>query len=230
MNIPYKTARDACVDLRDRFYSEKHSKYLRVRPYNKYDVDNLKNWWWLSPSSDNPANRYGKFLFCGDDDGLICIGLAMEKGYGKGFALIPEQKPYSMDKTWQWQKFYPDLANGEFEKALQEIQKRSDGAKPVIKVSWSFYTIGKPIEGEVSYEWDAKDGLTCTDSTETAFKKCKSIADIHCALAKYVETEECWIDFTAMLPFDPVSKDGVGSWAPGEIKRNLMEPLEKWVK
>jgi hypothetical protein len=230
LNIPYKTPWNASVDLRDRFYSEKHSKYLRVLPYNRFDIDDPKNWWWLSPTPDIPANRHGKFLFCGDDYGRICIGLAMEKGFGKGFTLDPERKPYAMDKSWEWQKFYPDLANGEFEKALQVIQERSGGAKPILSISWSFFTIGKPIEGEVSYEWDAKDGLTCIDSSEVVFKKCRNVVAIHEALAKYVGTEECWIDFLAMLPFEPVSKDGTEGWTPQEIKRNLMEPLEKWVK
>lgn len=228
MKIPFTTTRLACIGIRDAFYTEKDGMYLRVLPYDIHDYLKASNWWWLSPSNEIPAHRHGKFLFCEDDDSRICIGLAMEKGLDKGFVVDPRYKKSAMDESWQWHRFFADLATGEFERALHLVASRSK-AKPIIKIDWCYGPFESDTAGNAMYEWSTEDGLTCTGSSDPVFRGCKDLATLKNALVKRLEPLDSWSDFRTMLPFDPKPESGKGCWTLMEIKERLLEPFERWV-
>lgn len=229
MKIPYETAKDAARGIRNEFYTEKDGLHLRVLPYNRFDVDEPKNWWWLSPSNELVAHEHGKFLFTQDDDGRICVGLAIEKGLGDGYAFLKEYKQWTMDKSWQWHKFYADVKNGEVDRALHLIQERSGGAKPLLLLDWNNWPDKPLVSGKASFEWDIRDGLKCMKSDDPAFSGCKTLVSIQAALDRHITEPNSWCDFRVMLPFDPAPGGGKGCWKPIEIKQRLLEPFEKWV-
>lgn len=68
--------RESCHALK-YIASRKMITGFTARPYNFNDPDNSP--WWLVPSTQWPAFRYGKYYFCLDNTDLL-IGLYVEKG------------------------------------------------------------------------------------------------------------------------------------------------------
>ena len=84
---------------------------LVVRPFNRFNPD--KTIWWLVPSKEWPAHKYGK-IFCDlqkkpnfpHEEKLYC-GFYVEKGLkGNYKKYLPSS--LIMDNSWLWNDFYED--------------------------------------------------------------------------------------------------------------------------
>jgi hypothetical protein len=79
---------------------------LTARPYNRFDPDSST--WWLIPSTEWPAFKFGKLFF--DSSGLedkhptLHCGFYLEKGIGGGAASI-YPRTIVMDRSWTWFSF-----------------------------------------------------------------------------------------------------------------------------
>jgi hypothetical protein len=110
---------------------------LTARPWNIYAPD--ETFWWLIPSTEWPAYRYGKFAFSSSKDvprkallGLndavlepdkIFAGFNLEKGYGpSALAVNPalNRKPAQIiDPTWLWHELTAPPGSVSFSKTLK---------------------------------------------------------------------------------------------------------------
>lgn len=85
-----------------------------VRPFNRFKPE--KTTWWLIPSSEWPAYKYGK-IFCElkekqhptQKEKLYC-GFHVEKGLGE-IARKIALSSLIMDSSWLWNDFYEDCQN-----------------------------------------------------------------------------------------------------------------------
>ncbi len=77
---------------------------LYAKPYNRFMPG--KTVWWLIPSKEYPAYKYGKLFFEMGDDNMFC-GYYLEKG------IIDENDLYHvslrMNKEWIWYEFMENL-------------------------------------------------------------------------------------------------------------------------
>lgn len=85
------------------------------RPYNRFDP--LNSIWWLVPSTDWPAHRFGKavLLPIGGSTSTVLAGLHVEKGYTSVVEpVLPDvrKRGWLLGKDWAWQSFVRDLGNG----------------------------------------------------------------------------------------------------------------------
>jgi hypothetical protein len=83
---------------------------LTVRPYNRFEP--LSTLWWLVPSIEWPAFRFGKLFFealnsvADNRDSLYC-GFSIEKGLsGAATAFYPSN--LLIDSRWTWQRLVGD--------------------------------------------------------------------------------------------------------------------------
>jgi hypothetical protein len=109
---------------------------LTARPWNIYAPDDT--FWWLIPSTDWPAYRYGKFAFSSSKDvprkallgfndpalepDTIFAGFNLEKGYGPSALVVNpalKHKPAQIiDRTWLWHELTTPPGSLSFSKAL----------------------------------------------------------------------------------------------------------------
>ena len=87
---------------------------LVARPFNRFNPD--KTIWWLIPSNEWPAYKYGK-IFCDlqkepnfpHEEKLYC-GFYVEKGLGEITRNVFHPS-LIMDSSWLWNDFYEDCLN-----------------------------------------------------------------------------------------------------------------------
>ncbi|MEO8496479.1 MAG: hypothetical protein ABI614_15530 [Planctomycetota bacterium] len=114
MNLPYETVQDAVAKLRVR-----HFPGLHPLPYNRFETERSQHWW-LSPTSERAAFRYGKAIFTTNEAwggaGDVFCGFNVEKG------VLHKGDWYEsniMTEDWFWHRFL-DLANAPVFSAAEE--------------------------------------------------------------------------------------------------------------
>jgi hypothetical protein len=103
MNLPYRTVQDAVCALK-----EGHFRGYHPLPFNVYDPEDTV--WWLSPTSDKVAYRYGKVEFVpfskNDnwvEPGHVFCGFCVEKGPRECRAARHPSETLQPD--WFWHRF-----------------------------------------------------------------------------------------------------------------------------
>jgi hypothetical protein len=83
---------------------------LTARPYNRFEP--AESYWWLVPSSDWPAFKYGKYIINpipGTDK--FEVGFDLEKGHSSDILQVygdtKGNKAQVMDDTWAWRDLIP---------------------------------------------------------------------------------------------------------------------------
>jgi len=126
-----------CKAIKRVLEDSKQKPVLTARPYDFYNPDSA---WWLIPSTEWPAYKYGKFDFRypdlahGKDKRYLTTGILVEKGITKEW-----QRRYGlkdnlvMESTWRWHSFLEDIESGFFINTLSRI-------KPLVPVElWLGY-------------------------------------------------------------------------------------------
>jgi hypothetical protein len=101
----------------NEFLTTKERRYT-LRPFNRFDTE--RSLWWIVPSTHYPAFKFGKFFVDEDENGDFQVGLHIEKGLAHSIEKNPE---IMMDDTWTWHRFIEDVASGQVEEQLREVQK-----------------------------------------------------------------------------------------------------------
>ena len=111
MNSDFRTAQSLAHAI-----SEIASVKLTPRPYNRFTPDDTI--WWLVPSSEWPAYRFGKLFFeprveriLGRSSGSIYFGFYVEKGLSPVVGQI-YPPTWVMHADWFWTEFLDRLHSG----------------------------------------------------------------------------------------------------------------------
>ena len=109
------------------FLKNKGYKGLTARPWNYFKPESTL--WWLVPSTEWPAYKYGKLVLSRKKEGYE-IGLNIEKGISeKVCQVLNGKKDLCVRDDWVWNDFLEDLLKGKFENNLEEISNAAN--KPV---------------------------------------------------------------------------------------------------
>ena len=218
---------------------------LTARPWNRYDATNTE--WWLIPSSDWPAFRFGKFFFQPfPRTGRMFCGLYLEKGLDPAIAAAyPRGKKFIMNEDWNWHRLMHDMRAGRVSQAAAEAAQRN--RRPPLLV-----TDGGFVEDPGSYDpqappmdWNTlqfhvePQGLQLIEATlsDPSFRviqnatTLEALPDLFDALPHRAWT---WINLyigyeLAFGPLEPEAPPRPGRWDAGDIWRNCLAPWAKWV-
>jgi hypothetical protein len=216
---------------------------LTARPYNRFEPVN--SLWWLIPSSEWPAYRYGKYFFWARNENrdLYC-GFYVEKGLDPNIAVaFPSGKQLVMDNTWTWHRVLKDIGTGTFGAKLDETVKRS-GRSALLIVSGGFVEDpasydphAPPMDwNEVAFEYD---GATprCASSKGDAFSHLTQSTDLT-ELVKAIQAIPhlawTWVNFYVGWEFEFVSLDHdeeqmIRAWDATELWEKCLAPWQLWI-
>jgi len=139
MNFPFDNARELVVTLRKRHFPGYYGL-----PYNRFEIDNSKHWW-LSPTSEKAAFKYGKALFTTDDSwvrgGEVFCGFNVEKGVEAEGSWNSNNL---MNDSWFWHRFL-EVAHTQF---VPVVEAAREAVKENLKM---YIASGIPVQGE---KWD----------------------------------------------------------------------------
>ena len=226
MRLPSNNIRDLCVKFRDAFYGKDSDRKLYVLPYNRFDIDSVRNWWWISPVHVSPAYQYGKFLFCIDDD-KIFAGFHVEKGLSEAFN-IPKT-PYNgmgMDDSWQWHTFIKDMESGKISDALDIIREKS-GVDPIVHLSY-FDVRMESITKQYEFIYVGRSQIQPEKGDWDKISHCVNLKDLSQVLQQIGSDENTYFDATIGLRFGMTGSDDT-EWTLADLQEKLMQHLEQWV-
>ncbi|WP_129583608.1 hypothetical protein [Alicyclobacillus tolerans] len=113
--IVAENARELAVMINESLKTRE--RRYTLRPFNRFDIE--RSMWWIVPSADYPAFRFGKF-FVDEVNGKFEVGLHIEKGLIQSIDNKPE---LVLNDTWAWYVFIDALANREVGERLTTIQE-----------------------------------------------------------------------------------------------------------
>ncbi|MHA1278042.1 MAG: hypothetical protein ACTSQ8_12705 [Candidatus Helarchaeota archaeon] len=136
---------------------KKNVGQVSCRPYNYTQAKYTD--WFLVPSTDWPAYKYGKFFSDWHGDANLLCGLLVEKGLDPS---VEESKLYTsqkakrciMRKDWLWFQFLEDLRNGRIESAINHLSKNLP-VPIVIRFSGGYFedpAVAEPYESLLKHD------------------------------------------------------------------------------
>ena len=206
----FGTPREACYEIgiiADAAFKNK----LTRRPWNQFEPETTS--WWLIPSTDWPAYKWGKYYFEWGKGGVpsLLTGLYIEKGLGPSVKeAYPSKKGsrYVMNKDWSWFRLLEAFKNRSFEKIIWgvaqnlpfPIEFRIDGGN--VPDPESFNPYAPRINFDVyNLIWSNQKGsFTVVDSETDAkllaeLEQVKSFDDLSGALENFNKNPWLWVDF-----------------------------------
>jgi hypothetical protein len=226
-------------------------------PWNRFAPENTD--WWLVPSADKRAHRYGKAMFTSSDrfpDRVVCC-LNVEKGFGSIAAEVyPELRArgFILDQDWAWFRFLDGLADGRVAGAAQMIVE--EAGSPVTLAISASYT-GSPLDFEpyavldpeaIAAEcrspldagriwFDIRNGALekveerCIGDLLRPVAKCRQVRDLPAALQSSKEFAWAWVDVYAgtVVSLAEEGKSAANRWNDADIWRKLLRPWLPWI-
>jgi hypothetical protein len=219
---------------------------LTALPYSRFDPD--VSTWWLSPSTENPAYKYGKIIFTLRDatPANMLVELYMEKGIGstaaEPYKPSPKGRRYVMDQSWTWHPFLKALGSGAIEPLMGQIE--AECGRP-ITVAMDGVNVTPPSDDGkevhnlprdvVRWEWSGGAlGLLDEHLKEGVLKgigKAKTLPELAASIAKLNNLDWVWIDFHVGFRFSTASAvPQRKSWGPDEVWKKVCSPWRSWLK
>lgn len=232
-------------------------RHFSSRPWNRFDPENTE--WWIVPSSEWPAYRYGKGAFhpsVREPDSLFC-GLYVEKGLD---SIVAKAYPaligrgLVMDKRWTWFAFLEGLASGEIGLAAERLAQETGG--PTILYISGWYA-SDPTDFDPHPELDsealASECRSPLDCGRVWFQMAGSELDkieercIRGPMARISQVRHLesllqvlqdgpdigWVWFDVYVGVRvrviPCDEARGQSWDAGEIWRRLFRPWSQWI-
>ncbi len=240
----YPSVRKAALDIYEYLAAPKGKKYT-ARPYNRYAPDN--SLWWLIPSTDWPAYKYGKVTISEEQKGELFFGINIEKAIGREAADCYQSKKAQkiiMDSEWCWYDFLEALKGNEVASAMASIQDNTYGLP--LHILFSGHVIDDPAFFDPYSQYDygdqviwnyKKEELVCITQPKSFFYPLKSVDKLNYlaeALIQITELSWLWIDIYAGVVLENHNKlenhetkhlyNGYMIW------QKFIEPWENWVK
>lgn len=245
----YSNARDAAYQILEAAKAVKADE-LHPLPFNRYDPDDT--FWWLSPSSENPAYRFGKIGIAGREivrPGELFVGLVVEKGIGESaapmFADTAKGRRWIMDDTWRWsRRLWPALFSDELPGAAARAAETA-GLPLEIIVDAAYMTSPSQIPGDnprdsgIAFDLVrmryADGGLTCTEAKTpsnllTPLTTTDSFFGLGAALESIPKLDWVWVDFHIGVCFGSIDDTESDVWTPTDVWRKACAPWLGWVR
>jgi hypothetical protein len=227
------------------------------RPSNRFEPENTL--WWIVPSTDWPAYRYGKGVLRKSDfqPAQVQCGLHVEKGFDPVAAIVyPNlaKRGHTLDKNWIWHQFTQDLANGKVGETAQAITDIT-GSPVVLEVNIWYPTDPEdfqphgiaqseeakddaPRPGEAGHIWFEVNGQELQKLGEarlTDFARevegCQRAGEL-VDFAKRDPVKWAWIDLYigVLVSLAPGCPAGEGEESLSLVWQRLIRPWLPWIK
>lgn len=236
-SAPFRTTKEAAYLLGKEAEQSGHPKLVRL-PFNRFDkLDETT--WWLSPSKENPAYKYGKIVCSTTNfEPELFIGLYVEKGLDEQPAQTawasssPKKRRHLMDVTWLWHDFVKELKSGEIGRVTNVMERLCN--RPI-----TVALDGGTADGD---DWDFvsfthTNGSLKVNAGSTGQKKLSPLSAAQSLpdLASLIETKVSdlgwvWIDFHIGLLFSTDTGDDTKSWDAGTIWTKVCAPWASWLR
>lgn len=224
-----------------QFTGELHKQFaarLAARPFNRFEPENTI--WWLVPSTEWPAFKYGKyFVNQAKNSTQFEVGFYLEKGHGSEILQVygdsKGNRAQILDETWEWQRL--------IDHDLQQLQEKfeavaASGFQPKLRLDLHPFSPerGDPDNVEVSasstitlnfmsrnYKVESSKINPQDDSARSFIEqvaKGTTIENVVAALKNYNQSAWTWIDLLAYVE-------------TGVIDSKLLAALnefEEWIK
>ncbi|MBD3374773.1 hypothetical protein GF406_07060 [candidate division KSB1 bacterium] len=236
MQLLYSTAENSILKCFDnvaiKFHST-HRQYYRLQ-YNRFNPgsDTL----WLSPESDNPGFKYGKFAFFHDKkQNLYKCGISIEKGYGKDakqiFKIGSEK---IMDESWIWHQFVKDCSNGKLSAAIEALSDQHFDIE--LEMLYQFVddsSTRQPID-QVYFFWEPRTRAFLMREMKSGLDELKfdsnslSLEQLGNFIKSYNDAFH-WQYLFLSVPLLPGKQTKLILDA-GDIVQKILNPLASWVR
>jgi hypothetical protein len=207
--------------------------------------------WYLNPTVDWPAFRYGKAVlrsrhhhsYLQMDDVMSCFFI--EKGVGsKAISAFPklQKRGMMMDKSWLWPAFMDAMATGTVT-PIVDLVAREAGEPVLLDIVVSTVT-DADYDEQVSRSW-ARDGfvrfqidggaLTMIDANVGSFlsaaAKATQLKQIPAALHSS-QLDWVWVDLYIGVELDlqPGTTPVPGAWSDADVWKRTLRPWLGWIR
>jgi len=210
------------------------------RPWNRFEPE--ESLWWLLPTNEWPAYKYGKYQLWKDDK-YLNIGVTIEKGFGELAAIaFPKlkKKDTIIEDKWMWNKLYIDMDNGKLEETLNKFEKNINQDVFInMNIGLAFdpsdYDPMKPKSDNITYKYN-QGKLSLLNHRNSRgvleeLKNAKSINNIKETISNYKDINWTWIDYiiyTRFLRADMKDLDNNDLISTTEIC-DKFKPLKKYI-
>lgn len=231
-------------------------RHFSPRPWNRFTPKDTI--WWIVPSTDWPAYRYGKAMLRPSRffTGMVECCLYVEKGFGPTVgAIYPElmRQVSVLDQTWTWHRFTDGLRDGSVLRAARTVARQSESdlfvwvgaGYPSEPADFNPYELldegakerecRSPVDG--GQVWFRLEGDTlsklearCIRDVMEPVVSCRHLRELPDALESTSELPWAWVDvwLGVLLEFTPLD-DGEGLWNAAGVWRKLLSPWRPWM-
>lgn len=214
--IRAENARELAVMINESLKTKE--QHYTLRPFNRFNTE--RSMWWIVPSIDYPAYRFGKF-FVDEVGGKFEVGLHIEKGLTQS---IERNSQLMLDDTWAWHVFVDALATGEIGYRLAMIQK-SVGNNIEIAIHVDIPKLIEAGDERGKRIVELKQGQWW-DEPRKEYTNLKTLLD-------WISSIEGigwhWVDVFVTFTLAKFAETEQDAWSGYDIVRRLFEPLEEWV-
>lgn len=217
---------------------------LTPRPHNQFEPE--RSDWYLVPSTDWPAHRYGKAMLRATDrpwstaDMLAC--LIVEKGFAPktaGAEPRVERRGLVIDPEWTWYAFLQALAAGAVTAAAQEVVAATGEPVLVEICEYELQTVierSKPdkVKTTVRFRVDSDGCEPLDNSGATGLLRgllhCQNLEEIPNAL-RQIDLDWHWIDFFVGIELSraDVKTESEQGWSAAELWKGALRPWLPWI-
>jgi hypothetical protein len=220
---------------------------LTPRPYNRFEPDNTV--WWLVPSTEWPAYKYGKLFFDSrkdhlpqEQDGIYC-GFYIEKGLSPA---VSNFYPPSliMDDAWLWNDFIKTIPAGLPQFLTELILTISANYIPPEKADYldspeGFFEQKENFEASrasflISPKFQLKlisqkpnpVNREISEYVKNSVCKAKNIVELVPQLVGFPQSDWIWLDFY----IGPIVGKGLQRMGPAYLWKQYLEPWLPWLR
>jgi hypothetical protein len=211
-----------------------------LRPYNQFKPSNTT--WWLVPSTEWPAYRFGKFFVrrYGDDRAPM-IGYYVEHGLTPQLRGLPGLRPkFIMDHRWYWHDFMDQMKDGSLDDPYRQTHSRA-GLPVVVRLeSFAFNRVPDYDHPEENVPDDVLEfgldrlnptlRMMCSaDAVLSPMRDCDSFSELARRLTSLNDLEYYWIDLYIGVRLDYGTPE-TGSWDAAQTWNRILEPWKAFVR
>lgn len=232
-------------------------KRYTPRPWNRFEPENTD--WWIVPTTEWPAYRYGKGMFKRVDylPGRLLICLYIEKGFAPVVAEAYSSlatRGQILDDQWTWHRFVAGLSNGS---VLRAIEQFDPAIELILEVSAWYPSEYEAFDPYSLPRYDTKTGEDCRSPEDAGLvwfgirgeslvpigqrcmgeilapiSKCRRLADLGTAMLRTPTLSWTWIDISIGMEASLLPESQAAqeeTWDGARIWKRLLRPWLPWI-
>ena len=235
-NIVYEN-NDQAAHAVQEFVRKKGDWSFTLRPFNRFATAFTA--WWIVPTSEWPAYKYGKLCFH-RYDGVLYTGYYVEKGLGVQLAGLSDvQKRHIIQSDWRWHDLVYWASEGKVDKIVEQVCDLSQTSVRVLVEIHAFNEVPEPdsertapsdaIEFEIAFSDSRWRLIRPGQSTLAKFNRTVSIADLMEGIIDEKDLDYFWMDMVIGVRLR--YGDGLSpGWNASDIWAKALQPWVEFVR